>query len=439
MLWYATGMTLVNHSARIVLCTFGSLGDLHPYLALGVGLKARGHRPAVATSGLYREKVEAEGLDFIAVRPDLGDVGNIDEFIRQAVDLRRGSEFVITKLTMPYLRHSYDDLLAGAGEADLLVGHPLAFAVALVAETLGRPWMGCALAPLSLFSACDASLLPPLAPLLGTRQLSPGAFRVVMRLARRTTRSWTRPITALRAELGLAPMTADPIYEGQYSAFGNLALFSPCLAAPQPDWPPHTTASGFCFHDRLAPGQELSGELTEFLAAGQPPIVFTLGSTAVHDPGEFYAVAAQAAVDLGRRAVLLAGERCQLPGLPPGVLRVDYAPHSLIFPRAAAIVHQGGVGTTAQALAAGQPQLVVPFSHDQPDNASRIARLGVGRMVPRARFSLPRAKAELALLMAEPYLSRAAEVARTMAAEDGVANACAAIEACLVRAGSSEC
>ena len=422
---------LVNHSARIVLCTFGSLGDLHPYLALGAGLRARGHRPAIATSGFYRERVEAEGLDFIPIRPDLGEVGNIEDFIRQAVDLKTGSEFVVTKLVLPHLRTSYDDLLAGAGDADLFVGHPLTYAVALVAETLGRPWMGCALAPLSLFSACDASTLPPLAPLLGTRQLSPFWFRQIMRYVRRVTREWSRPVAALRAELGLAPMPADPIYEGQYSAHGNLALFSPVLAPPQPDWPPRMTATGFCFHDRLAPGQGLDDELAEFLDAGEPPFVFTLGSTAVHDPGEFYALAARASAELGRRAVLLAGERCQMTDLPPGVLRVDYAPHSLIFPRAAAIAHQGGVGTTAQALASGRPQLVMPYSHDQPDNAARITRLGVGRMVPRQKFTLARAKAELSSLLAEPYITRAAAVAEQVRAEDGVATACAAVEACL--------
>ena len=175
--------------------------------------------------------------------------------------------------------------------------------------------------------------------------------------------------------------------------------------------------------------------LDTFLAAGEAPIVFTLGSSAVYDAGDFYTASIQIAQRLNRRAVLLTGrvpENQALPSLPPTVLACDYVPHSHVFPRAAVNVHQGGIGTLAQAMYAGKPMLVVPFSHDQPDNAERAARLGIGRALPRRKFSIAAAVAALGELLAEPsYAAAAAGVARSLQREDGVAAACDRLEALL--------
>jgi UDP:flavonoid glycosyltransferase YjiC (YdhE family) len=167
--------------------------------------------------------------------------------------------------------------------------------------------------------------------------------------------------------------------------------------------------------------------------------VFTLGSSAVVIGGDFYVESAEAARRLGRRAVLLVGKEGwnQLPHpLPEGVLACEYAPHGELFPHAAAIVHQGGVGTTGQALRAGHPMLVVPFAHDQPDNAFRVARRGVGRVLPRNRYQAARVVRELRLLLETPsYAARAAEVGRQVRAENGVETACNALEGCLAATG----
>ncbi len=130
-------------------------------------------------------------------------------------------------------------------------------------------------------------------------------------------------------------------------------------------------------------------ELLRFLDAGEPPIVFTLGSAAVWIADDFYAVSIAAARALGRRALLLAGENAAdiRAHAPDGIGVFDYAPHSAVMPRAGVIVHQGGVGTTAQALRAGRPMLVVPFGQDQPDNARRVVGLGVARTIPEGRLS----------------------------------------------------
>ena len=213
----------------------------------------------------------------------------------------------------------------------------------------------------------------------------------------------------------------------------NLALFSPRFAAPQPDWPPHTIATGF---PEWVPPQRPNAALDAFLDAGEPPIVFTLGSSAVHTADAFWEHSAKAVAMLGRRAVLLTGidvpHKLSDGARSAQVFVADYAPHARLFPRAAAIVHQGGVGTTARALASGRPMLVVPYSHDQPDNAARCERLGVARVLARDRYSAARAAAALRALLADAALARrAAETGAAIAAERGAATAADAIERAL--------
>ncbi len=414
-------------SPRVLLVTFGSFGDLHPYVALALALEARGHRVTLATSATYRAKIEGLGLRFHAVRPDLRPEPDL---VRRIMDLRRGPEFVIRDLFMPALRDTYEDLVPAVRDANLVVSHPLAFSAPLAAATQRVAWASTVLSPLSLFSAYDPPALPPAPWLTALRPLGPLFFRPLMALMRWSIRSWSRPYHQFRAELGLPP-SADPIFAGQHAPGLVLALFSPVLAPPQPDWPPQTCVTGFPFFDRDGePG--LSDGLTRFLDSGPPPIAFTLGTSGVLDPGPFYQESAAAARLLGRRAVLLVG---RVPGivlpssLPEGVAAFDYAPFSALFPRAAAVVHQGGVGTTGQALRAGVPMLVVPFAHDQPDNAERARRLGVARVLTRARYTAARAAEALRALLERPrYAARAAEVGRGVRAEDGTATACAAIE-----------
>ena len=175
----------------------------------------------------------------------------------------------------------------------------------------------------------------------------------------------------------------------------------------------------------------LPKELARFLDEGPAPVVFTLGSAAVMDAGRFYEHSAVAAERLGMRAVLLIGQepRNQPARLPKGIIAIPSAPFSLLFPRAAAIVHQGGVGTTAQAMRSGRPMLVMPYAHDQPDNAARVVRLGIARTISRFRYNADRAVRELSGLLGNPAsVASAASVGERVRRENGVATACEAIE-----------
>jgi UDP:flavonoid glycosyltransferase YjiC (YdhE family) len=415
---------------RIVLTTFGSLGDLHPYVALALGLQARGHEAVIATSARYREKVEALGIGFRAVRPDHPDLDA--DVTQRLMDRRRGSECLIREFAMPALRESYEDTLAAAEGADLLVSHMLAYTTRLVAEKTGTPWASSFVQPVGLFSVYDPPVLPEAPYLAMLRPLGPAFHRVVFWCAKRSVRSWSEPWHRLRAEVGLPPTPESPLFEGKHSPSLVLALFSKLLADKQPDWPPQSVITGFPFYDG---GGGLPPGLARFLDDGPPPVVFTLGVSAAMVAGPFYRHSAAAAKLLGRRAVLILNDpRNRPPALPDGVAAFDYAPFSELFPRAAVIVHAGGVGTSGLAMRSGRPTLVVPYAHDQPDNAGRVARLGIARIVPAWRYTAVRAAAELRHLLDNPvYAQRASEVAEQVRQEDGVRAASDALEGLLQR------
>jgi UDP:flavonoid glycosyltransferase YjiC (YdhE family) len=410
---------------RIVIACWGSHGDLFPYIGLALALTRHGHRPVVATSVGYREQVERAGIEHAEAGPSVDgtDLG----LFERVMDPIKGSQVIIQELLMPKLPESFEQLTRAVAGADLLLSHPITYAAPVVAEHTRLPWLSTVLAPMLFFSKHDPPVLPALPrandlPLIGS-----WLARRLLPLARRATRNWGEPVQTLRAALGL-PRGRDPIFEGQFSPYGTLALYSRVLAAPQPDWPPNVTTTGTVFYN----GPEvLAAELEAFLEAGEPPVVFTLGTSAVGAAGRFYHESAAAAAKLGVRAVLLTGGFAQnRPGdLPPTVLALDHAPHELLFPRASAVVHQCGAGTTAQALRSGRPTLLVPHGHDQFDNARRVRKLGVARRVFPKKYRAERVARELrALLYDARYRERAAAVAKIVNEERGAEAAVAAIE-----------
>ncbi len=413
-------------SKRIVINCWGSHGDFFPYVGLALALKARGHMPVVATPGIYREEVERAGVEYAHVGPDLDP--NDKTLYDRVMDQARGAEVIVRELLMPKLKETYAELTAVAAGADLIVGHPLTVSVALVAERAKLPWVSTVLAPMLFFSATDLPVLPQAPVLRHAGKLGGWAARRVVGFAHRATRDWFEPVHRLRAELGLPP-AGHPMFEGMFSPRLTLALFSRVLGEPQPDWPPHVRTTGFVFYN--GPDAALSPEIEQFLAAGPPPVVFTLGTSAVGAAGRFYHESAAAAARLGVRAVLLIGsfEQNRPDGeLSRDVLVVERAPHQLLFPRASAIVLHGGIGTTGQALRSGRPVLVVPHGHDQFDNAHRITKLGVAHTLHPKRYRAPRVARELARLLGDDYRARAESVAAIVRGEGGADAAAEALE-----------
>jgi rhamnosyltransferase subunit B len=433
---HATRHILGSPSLRIVLSNIGTFGDINPLIAISLELKRRGHAPVLALPDVYRPKIVPLGLEFHTLRPDI-DPKNT-KLIEMIYDVKKGTETGLREFLFPVLRETYDDLFEAAtkpARADLLLLGELNYAGPLVAEVTGIPWGSYVLAPFSFFSAYDPPVLPPY-PRLARADKIAGMGRAMRRLARFVTRKWPEPIYDLRRELGL-PKGANPIFDAKHSPILVLALFSHVLGVAQKDWPANTLVTGFCYYDSVAGNAALPAQLEAFLAAGEPPVVFTLGSAAVLAAGDFYEQSARAAIKMGIRAVLLIGDdprnRPQQT-LPDSICVEEYAPYSALFPRTSLVVHQGGVGTTAQCLRAGRPMLIMPYSHDQPDNARRMRRMGVARVIQRSSYKPWRVARRVRAMLAEPeYAERANAVAAHVAEEDGVKTACDALEALYAR------
>lgn len=421
---------------KVLIATFGSLGDLHPFVALAHALAREGFTPVIATSAAYADYIEGEGLAFTPIRPDADDLLarlgiDMGEIARRMAD---NDKYLFETLIFPHLREGYDDLLAAADGAVAIVSHSLAFAARLVAEKRGLPLVTVLLSPMMLYSALD----PPLgsrAPFrrAPARAIEIGYNRFLLWSLSHAVALWAKPLRRLRQELGLAPRYGLDLLLGTKSSAAIIGLFSPTLAPPRPDHCARTLIAGHTFHDRYLGGAQLAPDLEAFLDAGDAPIVFTLGSFVARARNGFYRDCVEAAQRLGRRAVLLAHEDdvpALAEGLPPDVHLTPYAPHSLVFPRACAIVHHGGIGTTGQALRAGRPQLVTPFLGDQFDNAERLRRLGVARATEGKNATAETLGRELAGLLAEArYRDRAAALSAEVAAEDGASIAARRIAA----------
>ncbi|GAB3028677.1 hypothetical protein GCM10027285_08770 [Oleiagrimonas citrea] len=294
---------------HIVLATFGTHGDLHPFMALALALQRHGARVTLAAASEYREKVEAEGLTFARMRPDMQAVIDrlgLDEH-ELTLRIARQPQFLLTHIVMPALRDAYEDIMAISADADALVTHSVAYGAKLAAEKRGLPDFSIALQPMVFWSAYD----PPI--IANAERLSrwvyrrgPTLTRAFIDLGKRVSRRWARPIDALRHVLDLPPADAHPLFEGAFSDDGVLALYSSLFGAPQPDHTAHTDIVGFAFHDgeRGVPAT-LDADTQRFLDAGPPPLVFTQGTSAVHDAEIFVRESLAAVRTLGTRTVFV--------------------------------------------------------------------------------------------------------------------------------------
>lgn len=361
---------------RALLLPVGSHGDVLPMLGLGRALRQKGWQVKALVSPVFEEAVGAAGLEF---RP----LGTRADYDRAQHDpdlhsLQRGLK-AVGRVLEQYLQQSYDELLLEidrSSEPTLLIGTTLSFPIRLAQEVRGLPAVSVHLSPAVFRSNIRPPVLSPLGPL--PAWLPSWFLRGFWWLSDRVLidRFLGAPLNRLRARLGLKPVhRVMDAWMNQVDL--SLGLFPEWFSPPPPDWPAHLQLTGFPLWD-LDSAQPLPADLEQWLDQGEAPLVFT-GGTAFATMKPFYEACVQAASLLGRRALVVTRHDSNLPdSLPDFVRRVEYAPFSQLLPRAAAIVHHGGIGTVAQALAAGVPQLVLPRAHDQFDNAYRVEILEAG-------------------------------------------------------------
>jgi UDP:flavonoid glycosyltransferase YjiC (YdhE family) len=413
---------------NILLIPIGSAGDVHPFVALGQALRERGHHVTVITSVYFEPLIRKAGLECVG----LGTVEDFESVLLHPDGWHptRGFQVVFRWGVLPWIRPLYDLIAQRHIPGQTVVAASvLTFGARLAQEKLGVPMVSVELQPAMLRSMYQGSVMPgvPLPDWL-PKPVKRAAFWLGDRLVIDPV---IAPATnAVRAELGLPPVRRL-LDQWWHSPERILGLYPPWYAPPQPDWPPQLVLTGFPLFDErgltAAPP-----EVLDFLDHG-PPLVFTAGS-AMRQGHAFFAEAAEVCRLLGQRVLLVTRYPEQLPAtLPQGVLHCPYMPFSQLLPRSAVLVHHGGIGTTAQALAAGIPQLVMPMSHDQPDNAARIARLGVGRSLPPKRFRAPAVARLLGELLGSPTVAaRCKEVARNFEGADPLGEACRRIEEMLL-------
>lgn len=413
--------------AKLVLAPYGSLGDLHPFLALAIEMRRRGHEIILCTLEVYREKIEMLGFKLFPMRPRISPDDR--ELAREMMDTRNGSEKIIRELMLENIRPMFEDLMAATKGADVLIAGEIVLASHSVAEKRNIKLITTTLAPLSMFSTYEENIYPNALFLRYLNFLGRPFHKIVFRGMEKVVSSWLKPYQEFRREIGLSE-DHNPIIDGKFSDFLHLAMFSGVLGKPRPDWHIPTVQTGFCFYDGQKDLGEMPADLEAFLDLGEPPIVFTLGSAAVMDARDFFEQSIAAAKLLNRRAVVLYGVFNEPPkGLDEKRVAFDYAPFSRIFPRAACVVHQAGVGTTAQVLCAGVPALIMPFSHDQPDNAARCERLGVARTIGRDHYNSANSAKQLRKLLGDlSYKAKAQAIKSIIETENGTKTACDAIE-----------
>lgn len=358
---------------RVLIACVGSAGDLNPFLAIGRVLAQRGHEVEIMCSPVFAARVAATGLGFLP----FGSTAQYERIIEQAAlwDPRRGFALMWREM-QPQLEDAHAALVARIVPGrTVLVGSTLAWHVRLAQETHAVPALTVHLSPLCIFSALAPARLPGLFDLRGWPS---GMVRSLL--------SWVERLAIdavvapglddIRQRLGLSPVRRV-LSHWVHSPQGVACAWPAEFAPPQADWPPQAVTTGFPRWP-AAPAQVLAPALTRFLAAGPAPVGFTPGSAMAHGR-DFFQRALQASAALGQRALLITPYADQLPQpLPPWAHNVAYAPFDLLLPQLRALVHHGGIGTGAQALAAGLPQGFVPLAHDQFDNAARWVRQGVG-------------------------------------------------------------
>ena len=432
------GINMANTSSKIILSTHGSSGDLNPFIALGKGLQARGHRVELAVSTPLLAQARAAGFvvhDLPDDETTVTEAFSAEIYGGQARRPGHGeapTRAIFERGVLPTLPAKVDTLRAACADADLLVAITHQHAAAIVAELTGIAWATLTLTPLFLpstsFSPVELPLAPPAWMARFSNRLSWEIGGMILRPVA------DRGINAVRARYGLPP-GKNLLLNGNQSHQLTALVASPAFMPRQPDWPPWVAVTGFLFWDGAESWQE-PPELAAFFASEKPVVAISSGSMAPAVKrafGDFYRTSLAAVHALGARALVIGAAPGTLPEpLPPDTLALPFAPFSQIYPRCAAVIHHGGMGTTAQALRAGVPMLIVPWGGDQFFSGAQVQRLGVGAWVRRPHYTHKRAVALLRTILDSATMRAIAQrIAQCIAHEDGVATLSDRLEAVL--------
>jgi len=410
----------IQTKSTILLCTIGSAGDVYPFIGIGQELKKRGFRVVLITSEYFESQAHSAGLEFFG----LGSSEDYQSII-QDPDLwspDKGFKVFADRVVFPIMEPAYEVIAGFDPSKTIIVAQGQFFAAHIAHEKLGFPFITIHLQPAAFRSVHEFPLLPISLPPFVVR----GLFSLIDALV--LDKLFAPNINRFRQSLGL-PSINKIFGRWMHSPQKNIGLFPAWFAQLQPDWPPQTQLTSFVYYDKQSGNEDVSNELDAFLSAGSPPIIFTAG-TAMKHADQFFRDCIEACQLLGQRGILLTQHPEQLPDeLPPGIQQFAYLPFSKILPRALALVHHGGIGTTAQAIAAGIPQVIRPMAHDQPDTAARVEKLGIGVSLSPQKFNAASLAEKLnALVTSQAVLERCKIYAGRIHPDQSLNETCLIIE-----------
>ncbi|MEZ4814333.1 MAG: glycosyltransferase [Bdellovibrionota bacterium] len=375
--------------ARILLLNFGSLGDLHPFIGMAIALQKAGHEVSLASNPIYLPRIEAAGIKAHGVGPKLSP--DDPELIKAVMSPLRGPELLHKKYIFPHSEQSIEETLPLARNSDLLITGILGYFVPTLSELTQVPWAMAMLAPMGYWSAHDPAALPAIPFLRSFKFMGPRFYKQLYKLLFLPSKSWSAPLQEARKKHGLAPQ-ANPMAPATLNSCAlNLALFSKHFAPPQADWPKNLKQVGFIEYDGEEAKAPLNENIEKFLANGEAPILLTLGSTNVLDPGKIYETFHEAVHPLNKRTLISVATKdlayYQAKFSNNNTLVTDYIPYGKVMPKSSFVVHQGGIGTTAQCLRAGKASIILASVNDQVDNARHVEKIGAGLYLAKKKLN----------------------------------------------------
>jgi sterol 3beta-glucosyltransferase len=403
---------------HITLLTYGSRGDVEPFVALGVGLMRAGYEVRLAAPAVFSSLASSRDMAFV------GLPGSPERLVQGLVDAGGkgwpGMVRAASRYAVPLATEVLEGARMACEDADGIVhSFLLTLAGHEIALERGIPDVSAQLFPVFSGTKAFPAVVFPDLPLGGAyRSITHGIVNQVFWQTSRLLYGWIR-----RSNPQLPALTGWPFRRDNDRSPPILYALSPRVVSPPQDWPDDRHVTGYWFLGE-APGWEPPEELMSFLKAGPPPVCIGLGSTVTRDQEGLSQIVVEALNRSGQRGVI-AGTRLAVQKDPENIFQTDYVPYSWLFPRAGAVVHHGGAGTTAKALRAGIPNVVVPFTSDQPFWGRRVHDLGAGpQPTPASRLSVKNLAKAIVEATEDREMRRSAQqLGVRIRAEDGVGEA----------------
>jgi sterol 3beta-glucosyltransferase len=397
---------------KICILTIGTRGDVQPYIALGLGLKAAGHEVTISTLAEFKPLVNQYGLLHDSLR------GDFLKIAQSTIGQNGGNQLKRIRQYVEMAKDTLADEWVSSQKADVLIYSPAAIGGFHIAEKLDIP----------TFAAFPAPLYSPTkefpSPFLPFHNLGPFNKLSHQIFAQLGPAMYRSPINQFRKEiLGLSPTKGENMLRGK--PITKLYAYSEVVVPRPADWDESSVVTGYWFLDTPA-NWHPDPELVRFLHDGLAPVYIGFGSMFMGGGKQKTEIALQALRNAGQRGILATGwGGLTADNTSKDVFVLDSIPHDWLFPKVAAIVHHGGAGTTGAAIRAGKPQVICPFVGDQSFWGRRVADLSVAPSpIPQASLTANKLADAIEYAVSDNNIRQCAlSLGKTIRAENGIESA----------------